>query len=152
MQRDKCFIWVHIKCNKINLQTRKSLQKSPSVWYCIKSPSAWYCILYEDIVPFGPVSNEKLFKINQWSKIKFTIRTKNHTSLSQGLIDQLNAAMDEPSLKQFPASTMSPASFYLCLITQWNVDRFSISTSPNFLEELTTFSVQLALYHHQQLS
>ena len=30
MECDKCHIWVHIKCNRINLQTYKFLQKSPS--------------------------------------------------------------------------------------------------------------------------
>ena len=102
MQRDKCHIWVHIKCNKRNLQTYKSLQKSPSVWYCI---------LYEDIVPFGTISNETLFKINQSSKIKFTVSTKNHTSLSQDLTDQLNEAMDEPSSETVSSKYYEPCEF-----------------------------------------
>ena len=84
VQCDKCHIWVHIKCNKINLQTYKFLQKSPSAWYCIKC--------FEDIVPFGTISNEELFKTNQGSKIKFTVLSKHHNPSSQDLIVQLNAA------------------------------------------------------------
>ena len=89
VQCDKCHIWVQIKCNKINLQTYKFLQKNSSVWYCIKC--------FEDIVPFGTISNEELFKTNQGSKINFTVLTKNYTTPSQDLFKQLNEAMDEPS-------------------------------------------------------
>ena len=89
MQCDKCHIWVHIKCNEINLQNYEFLQKSPSAWYSIKC--------FEDIVPFETISNEELFKTNQGSKIKFTVLTKNHTTPSQDLIDQLNEALDDPS-------------------------------------------------------
>ena len=89
VQCDKCHIWVHIKCNKINLQTYKFLQKSPSAWYCMK----WF----EDIILFGTISNEELFKTNQGSKIKFTVLTKHHAPPSQDLIDQFNEAMDDPS-------------------------------------------------------
>ena len=77
------------KCNKINLQIYKCLQKSPSAWYCIKC--------FEDIVPFGTISNDELFKTNQGSKLEFTVLKKNHTSSSQDLIDQINEAMDIPS-------------------------------------------------------
>ena len=82
-------LWVHKKCNKINLQIYKCLQKSPSAWYCIKC--------FEDIVPFGTISNDELFKTNQGSKLEFTVLKKNHTSSSQDLIDQINEAMDNPS-------------------------------------------------------
>ena len=85
VQCDKCHIWVHIKCNNINnIKTYKVLQKNPLAWYCIKC--------FEDIVPFGTISNEELFKTNQGSKIKFTVLSKHHNPSSQDLIDQLNAA------------------------------------------------------------
>ena len=89
VQCHKCHILVHIKCNKINLQTYKFLQKSPTTLYCIKCS--------EDIFRFGTISNEELFKTNQGSKIKFTVLTKNHTSPSQDLINRLNETMDDPS-------------------------------------------------------
>ena len=85
----QCHIWVHIKCNKINLETNKCLQKSPSVWYCIKC--------FEDIVSFGTFSNEELFKTNQRFKVKFTNFAKKHASPNQDFINQLNGAMDDSS-------------------------------------------------------
>ena len=36
VQRDKCHLWVHIKCNRIILQTYKYLQKRLYVWHCLK--------------------------------------------------------------------------------------------------------------------
>ena len=84
VQCDKCNIWLHTKCNKVNPQTYTFLQKSPLVWYYIK--------YFEDIVAFGTTSDEKLFKINQGSKLKFTFLTKNQTSPTKDLINQLNEA------------------------------------------------------------
>ena len=105
VQCDKCHIWVQIKCNKINLQTYKFLQKNSSVWYCIKC--------FEDIVPFGTISNEELFKTNQGSKINFTVLTKNTLHLARTFsINSMKLWMNL-HLEQFPASTMSPMSFHL---------------------------------------
>ena len=35
IQCDKCQLWVHIKCNKINVQTYNLLIEDESTWYCI---------------------------------------------------------------------------------------------------------------------
>ena len=105
VQCDKCHSWVHIKCNKINLQAYKFLQKSPSVWYCIKC--------FEDIVPFETIANEELFKTNQGSKIKLTVLTKYHTPPSQDLIDQLNEAMDDPSSETVSSNNLKQFSLRL---------------------------------------
>ena len=99
VQCDKCHIWVHIKCNKINLQTYKFLQKSPLAWYCIK--------YFEDI-DIVTISNQELFKTNQGSKIKLTVLTKHHTPPSQDLTDQLNKAMDDPSSETVSSKYYEP--------------------------------------------
>ena len=130
---DKSHLWVHIKCNKINLQTYIFLQKSPSAWYCIKC--------FEDIVPFGTISNEKLFKRNQGSKIKFTVLTKHHTPPSQDLIDQLNESMDYS-----PSEKVSSKYYEPCEVSSLlNNSKICLSfyhlniSSPSFhIEELTT--------------
>ena len=68
VQCDRCHLWVRIKCNRINLQTYKYLQKSSYAWYCPKC--------YESIIPFTTISNEKLYQTNQGCKIKLTAVTK----------------------------------------------------------------------------
>ena len=118
VQCDKCHTWVHIKCNKINQQTYKFLQKNPSAWYCIKC--------FEDIVPFGTSSNEELFKTNQGSKIKFIVLTKNHTSPSQDLINQLNEAMDDPSSETVFSKYYEPCELSSLLNNSKNCHLFSI--------------------------
>ena len=130
---DKSYIWVHIKCNKINLQTYKFFQKSSSAWYCIKC--------FQDIVSFGTMSNEELFKTNQGLKIKFTVLTKHHIPPSQDLNDQLNEAMDDPY-----SETMSSKYYELCdlfsllnnsknCLSFFHLNIFSLSFH---IEELTT--------------
>ena len=87
LQCDNDHHWVHIKWNRINLQTYKYLQKCSSAWYCLKC--------YEELIPFTTISNNELYQTNQGQKIKFTAITKL-VSQSQDLIDQLNDAMDDP--------------------------------------------------------
>ena len=35
IQYDKCRLWVHMKCNKINIQTYNMLKEDKTAWYCI---------------------------------------------------------------------------------------------------------------------
>ena len=35
IQCDKCQLWVHIKCSKINVQTYNLLKEDETTWYCI---------------------------------------------------------------------------------------------------------------------
>ena len=133
MPSDKCHIWVHIKCKEINLQTYKLLQKSPSTWYCIK--------YFEDIVPFGPIFNEELFKTNQGSKIKFTVLTKNHTTPSQNLIDQLNEAIEDPSSGTVSRKYYEPCELSSLINNSKNHQSFfhlNISSLPFHIDELST--------------
>ena len=67
-QCDSCNIWIHIKCNEINLQTYKHLQKSNAEWYCIKC--------FANIIPFTKLSHQQLSETNQGKKIKFKAITK----------------------------------------------------------------------------
>ena len=53
IQRDNCDLWVHTKCNKINLQTYKCLQYNNS--------TAWYCLnCFKQIIPFSIIKNKEL--------------------------------------------------------------------------------------------
>ena len=104
VQCHKCHILVHIKCNKINLQTYTFLQKSPTTLYCIKCS--------EDIFRFGTISNEELFKTNQGSKIKFTVLTKTTLHLARILSINSMRLWMTLHLQQFPASIVNPVSFH----------------------------------------
>ena len=135
VQCDKCHIWVHIKCNKINLQTYKFLQKSPSAWYCIKC--------FEDIVPFGTISNEELFKTNQGSKFKFTVLSKHHTPPSQGLIDQLNEATVKASSETVSSKYYEPCELLSLLNNSKNCLSFFHLNISSLYEGFTMKDSQL---------
>ena len=68
VQCDKCHLWVHMKCSRINPQTYKFLQKCSYAWYCPKC--------YEGTIPFATVSNEELYQTNQGRKIKSQLLQK----------------------------------------------------------------------------
>ena len=103
VQSDKCHLWVHIKCNRINLQTYKYLQKYSYAWHCPKC--------YEGIIPFTTISYEELYQTNQRPKTKFTAVTKKAFP-NQDLIDQLNDAMDDPISEKSRLNTMSPMNLH----------------------------------------
>ena len=98
VQCDHCQLWVHIRCNKINLQTYKFLQKSPFAWYCIRC--------FEDIVPFLTISDNELFQTSKGKKIKFKILTKKNILTYHDLVKKLNNAMDDP------VSEMASTKYY----------------------------------------
>ena len=91
VQCDKCYLWVHIKCNRTNLQTHKYLQKCSYAWCCLK--------YYEGIIFFTTISNKVLYQTIQGCKIKFTAVAKEAFP-NQDLIDQLNDAMVDPLLEK----------------------------------------------------
>ena len=109
------------------------MQKISSAWYCIKC--------FEEIVPFGTISNEELFETNQGSKIKFTVLTKHHTPPSQDLIDQLNEAMDDPSSDTVSSKYHEPCELSSLLNNSKNNCLFffhlNISSLSFHIEELT---------------
>ena len=106
VQCDKCHIWVHIKCNKINLKTYKLLQKSPLVRYCIKC--------FEDIVPFGGLSPMRN-SLKQTKDPKLSLLSFQSTTPHLARIQLINSMKLWLTLhlKQFPANTTRPVSFYL---------------------------------------
>ena len=54
---NKCNIWVHTNCNKINFQTYKYPQKTTYDWYCLKC--------FAEIIPFSRVLNEECSELKQ---------------------------------------------------------------------------------------
>ena len=66
IQCDKCKLWVHIKCNKINVQTYNLLINDESTWYCLK------CV--QTIFPFSEVNKEEFHSTIQGKKIKMQLK------------------------------------------------------------------------------
>ena len=91
VQCDHCQLWIHIKCNKINLQTYKFLQKSSFARYCIKC--------FEDFIPFSAISDHELSQSNKSEKIKFSVLTKKNILNNHDSIDTAQLHSTKPELR-----------------------------------------------------
>ena len=100
VQCDHCLLWVHIRCNEINLQTYKFLLKSSFVWHCIK--------FFEDIIPFSTILGNEFSQTNKGKKIKFQVSTKKNVFTNHDLIDNLNNAMDDPESEMLSSKYYEP--------------------------------------------
>ena len=61
---DKCNLWIHIKCNKINKQTYTYLQTDTSYWYCMTCTKGF--------LPFSENNDEELMQTTIGQRIKLT--------------------------------------------------------------------------------
>ena len=77
IQYDKCHIWVHIKCNRINLQTYKYLEKK-----CIST--------------FQNLQTKNFFKQIRAKQINVKAIISHATPKRHDLIDALNNVVDDP--------------------------------------------------------
>ena len=124
---------MHIKCNKINLETYKFLQKSSFAWYCIKC--------FEDIIPFSTISDHELLQTNKGKKIKFKVLTKKNILTNHDLIDKLNNAMDDPESEMLSNKYYEPNELAtLFKNTSKHISFFHLNNSsrPFHFEELST--------------
>ena len=112
IQCDNYNIWVYVKCNKINTQRYKFLQKSSAACYCIKCS--------EEIYPFLNISNEELFETNQGKKQKIQSFLLKKI-LNIDLIDTLTKAMVDPDSEMMTVKYYEPDEISVLLS----------STSPN---------------------
>ena len=88
---DNCGLWVHIKCNNINTETYKYLQKESCAWYCISCSSK--------IFPFSNLNEDDFHKTIHGKKVPFLTITKNRNQNEQILIEKLNDAIDKEDLE-----------------------------------------------------
>ena len=88
---DNCGLWVHIKCNKVNTQTYKYLQKQSCAWYCIPWSSK--------IFRFSNLNEDKFHKTIHGKKVKFVTITKKSNQNEQILVEKLNDAIDKEDLE-----------------------------------------------------
>ena len=94
VQCDRCNIWVHTKCSKINKQTYKLLQKDKSNWYCIISTKAF--------LPFSNLNDEE-FISTVGKKTPFTaIRKKCQPEQEQFLKTLKGLTENDPTTKLSP--------------------------------------------------
>ena len=65
VQCDKCQLWVHMKCNKINIQTYNMLKKDETACYCISCS--------KDIFPFSDLNDNEFHTTTHFNKKNFLL-------------------------------------------------------------------------------
>ena len=78
MQCDKCQLWVHIKYNKINVQTYNLLKEDETTWYCISCS--------KDLLPFSSLTDSDFHTTIQDKKINFVAMAKKRSSNEDKLL------------------------------------------------------------------
>ena len=82
IQSDKCDIWVHRKCNKINKQTYEYLKQDKSTWYCI--------VCTKEIFPFSKPNEEILILTLKGKTIKFVNVAQKRILEKTQFLQQIN--------------------------------------------------------------
>ena len=86
IQCDLCDMWVHVKCNKINLQTYRFFQQCQVQWFC--------CKFLQNTMPFGNLTDHEWFQTLQQKKMKFTAVTQSSIKPCKTLINDRNNTID----------------------------------------------------------
>ena len=76
VQCGKCQLWVHMKCNKINIQTYNMLKDDKTVWYCI------FCS--KGVLLFSELNDNEFHTTTQGKKIKFLTIAKKEVVINIG--------------------------------------------------------------------
>ena len=93
IQCDRCDIWVHTNCNKINKQTYKLLQKDIS---------NWYCIICTKTLSFSNLNDEEITS-TVGKKIPLTTIRKKHQPEKEQFIKAINNLIEnDPTMKLSP--------------------------------------------------
>ena len=103
MQCGKCQLWVHTKCNKINIQTFKNIfkiKKKIYIYICIyiyKHPGIAYPA--QNIFLFSEFNDKKINITTQGQKIKFLTIARKRRSNEHWLLDRITDAIDDEDLE-----------------------------------------------------
>ena len=96
IQCDNCKVWVHRKCNKINKQRHRFLQKDHK--------SKWYCVICTKVfLPFSNLNNEEFLYTVKGKKLKFTYLASKLVSNKTAFLEDINWAseLDEKTLTKY---------------------------------------------------
>ena len=129
---DKCDIWIHIECNRINKQTYEMLKKDNSQWFCI--------VCMKELFPFSDLNDNDLIATTLGKQIKFTSISKKRISEKKTFLNSINTESenntDENISKYFePNEITIPKNDPK---TTLNILHLNISSLPAHVNELQT--------------
>ena len=80
---DKCYLWIHIKYNKINKQTYNYLKSDSSHWFCISCT--------KEFLPFSGIEDGVFAHATLGKKIKFTHVSNTPKSIRENFIQAIHS-------------------------------------------------------------
>ena len=80
---DKCGLWIHIKCNKINKQTYIYLMRENSHWYCM--------LCTKTFLPYSVLIDNEFKQTVIGRQVKFTHIAKPAISNTENFIKAINS-------------------------------------------------------------
>ena len=80
---DKCNLWIHSKCNKINKQTYNYLKSDSSHWFCISYT--------KEFLPFSTIEDGEFAHATLHEKVKFTQVSNTSKSIKENFIQAINS-------------------------------------------------------------
>ena len=90
---DNCYLWIHIKCNKLTIQIYSLLINDNTAWYCLTCSKKLY--------HFSALNDNDFHSNIQGKTIKFKAFTRKRSSVENDLIDKLNDVVSESDLENF---------------------------------------------------
>ena len=114
---DKCQLWVHIKCDKINVYTYNLLKEDETTWYCLSCS--------KDLFPFSSLTDNDFHTTIQGKKITFVTIAKKRISNEHTLLNRIKDPINDEDLENvssyfdisdfdtsFPKSQFSGTNFF----------------------------------------
>ena len=129
---NKCDIWIHIECNRINKQTYEMLKKDNSQWFCI--------VCMKELLPFSDLNDKEFIATTLGKQIKFTSIAKKRKSDKTKFLNSINIDSDngdENISKYFePNEIISPKSDVKTTLNTLHLNISSLPAHVNKLQNL----------------
>ena len=124
---DKCNLWIHIKCNKINKQTYNYLKSDSSHWFCISCNKKF--------LPFSGIEDGEFAHATLGKKIKFTHVSNTPKSIRENFIQAIHS--ENNSSRYFTLNDLTALSYDKK--NDFSVFHLNINSLQYHFDELQTF-------------
>ena len=128
---DKCNLWIHIKCNKINKQTYNYLKPDSSHWFCISCT--------KEFLPFADIEDGEFAHATLGKKNKFNHVSNTPKSIRENLIQTINS--ESNSSWYFTLDDLIALSYDKK--NDFSVFHLNINSLQYHFDELQTFFIKL---------
>ena len=124
---DRCNLWIHIKCNKINKQTYNYLKSGSFHWFFISCT--------KEFLPFSGIEDGEFAHTSCGKKIKFTHVSNIPKSIRENFIQAIHS--ENNSVRYFTLNDLTALSYDKKI--DFSVFHLNINSLQYHFDELQTF-------------